>query len=321
MFYKDKIVLLDEKDDIFLVRAKKNQLNLDHYQMEKNVKHTVIQEDCNKDFDVSYDYLGNINIVYKNIENQLILTTLTNEGDHSIIIEELRSKIYYLNLIATDVLNIFYLEETGRRNILNIVHLIIEGDKVIRNIVDTIENYIIVSPIKIRKFNGNLVVFYYFKNIICVKMYDKENNLWEKSITLTDNRNKLYLDTTVISNEVHLAYSIFQNDQFYINYERFLVEDDYTIKEKEIKISDYGNHTEPILIRQKSKLFIVWRETNRLLSTFSDDNGNTWHETREFPETKKMDIVKYKYITKSNILSGEIDYSYGSTDPIKFIGF
>ena len=321
MFYKDKIVLLDEKENIFLIRTKNKQLILDQYEKEEDVKHKIIQEDCNKDFDVSYDYLSNINIVYRNIENKLVLTTLDNSVGNSIIIEELHNKIYYLNLVATDILNIFYVEETDKNNILNIVHLTIEGDKVARNIVDTIVNFKIVSPIQIRHYKEDLIIFYYFRNMICLKVLDNKTGLWEHPITLTDNRNKFYLDTKIISDEIHLCYSVFEDDNFYIKYERYIIENDYIVKQKEEKISGNGNHTDPLLIRYESRIYIVWKETNRLLSTFSNDNGETWNEVREFDQVKTMDIVKYKYLTKANLQNREIDHSYGSTDPIEFIGF
>ena len=321
MFYKDKNVLLDEKDEIFLIRTKKNQLFLDHYHKEEDVRHKILEEDCNKDFYVSYDYLGNMNIVYRNTENKLILNTLINKESHSIVVEELHNNIYYLNLVATDILNVFYVEESDKKNLLYIVHLTIEGDKVVKNIVDTIVNYNLVMPIQIRHYRENLIVFYYFRNVICLKVLDCKKGLWEHPVTLTDNRNKLYLDTKIIGDEIHLSYSIFKDDNFYINYEKFSIDDNYIVKKKEIKISSNGNHTNPLLIRYKSRIYIVWRESNRILSTYSNDKGHTWTDIREFNDVKKMDIVKYKYLTKGNMKNREIDYSYGSTDPIEFIGF
>lgn len=138
---------------------------------------------------------------------------------------------------------------------------------------------------------------------------------------MTDNSKKLYLDSKIISNEVHLVYSIFEEDQFYINYENFLIEEDYVIDGREVKISDLGNHTDPILIKDEAKLNIVWKETNTLNGISSHDSGRTWSEIKEYSQVKRLDIVKYKYINKSNYLNQDVDYSYGSTDPIKFIGF
>lgn len=166
LFYKDKIVLLDEKDDIFVIRGKSNSLYLDYYQQKKEVVTKTLHKDFKKDFDVAYDYLGNINIVYRNIDQQLVLTTLSEDIENSIIIEEITNEIYYLNFIVTNVLNIFYLEESGKNNIFNIVHLMIEGDKIIKNIVDSNVNYNIVQPIQIRRFKEDLIIFYYYDNII-----------------------------------------------------------------------------------------------------------------------------------------------------------
>lgn len=321
MFYKDKIVLLDENEDVFLVRGKANKMYLDHYEKKKDTIHKTIHEDYETDFDVTYDYLGNKIIVYINTENQLMLTDLDREGNSSIILENLQTRVYYLNIIATDVLNIFYVEETDKINILNIVHLMIEGDKVIRNVIDSTVNHDMIKPIQIREFDENLMVFYYFKNIICLKLFNRELREWEKSVTLTDNRDRLYLDTKIVSNQIHLVYSINKDDQFYINYDRFVIEDEYIVKEKEVKISGMGNHSEPILIRQKAKLYIVWKETNTLYSIFSEDNGQTWGIIKEFSKVKRLDMVKYKYLSRANLQSREIDYVYGSTDPIEFIGF
>lgn len=321
VFYKDKIVLLDENDDIFLIRGKKNDMYVDHYQRDKETSHKIIHEDYNQDFDAAYDYLGNKVIVYKNTENQLLLTSLKNEEEDSIIVGELENNIYYLNIIVNDLINIFYVEESSRRNMLNVVHIVIEGDKVIRNVIDSTENDEIIKPIQIREFEGKLFVFYYFRNIICLKMFNQKNREWEKSITLTDNRDKLYLDMKIISDEIHLVYSINKDNQFFINYEVFSMGEDYLIKNREIKISGIGNHTDPLLIRQKGMLYIVWKDTNKLYSCASDDDGHTWGKLREFPKVKRLDVVKYKYLNKSNLQIVDIDYTYGSTDPIKFIGF
>lgn len=321
LFYKDKIVLLDENENIFLVRVKANKMYLDHYRKKKETIHKIVHEDYDLDFDATYDYLGNKIVVYVNTDNQLILTDLNKEDKESIILENLSNRIYYLNIIASDVLNIFYVEETGRLNNLNIIHLMIEGDKVSRNVINSTLNHEIIRPIQVREYDGNLIVFYYFKNIICMKMFNRDLGEWEKSITLTDNREKLYLDTKLVSNQVHLAYSINKDNQFYINYEKFSIEDEYIAKEKEVKISGMGNHTEPILIRQKGRLYIIWKETNTLYSCYSEDNGKTWVNPKGFPKVKALDMVKYKYLSKSNLQSREIDNVYGSTDPIQFIGF
>lgn len=304
-----------------MIRGKSNSLYFDYYQRKKEVVTKTIHKDFKKDFDVAYDYLGKINIVYRNIDQQLVLTTLSEDIENSIIIEELTNEIYYLNFIVTDVLNIFYLEESGKKNIFNIVHLMIEEDKVHRNIVDRIVSYNIVQPIQVRRYKDDLIIFYYYDNIICLKVLSDKSGQWEKSVTLTDNSKKLYLDSKIISNEVHLVYSIFEEDQFYINYESFLIEEDYVIDGREVKISDLGNHTDPILIKEGVKLNITWKETNTLYGISSDDNGESWGEIKEYPQVKRLDMVKYKYINKSNYLNQDIDYSYGSTDPIKFIGF
>jgi len=87
-------------------------------------------------------------------------------------------------------------------------------------------------------------------------------------------------------------------------------------------LSNSGNNTDPILIYYDNKLWIIWKDTNQLLSIYSEDQGNVWSDIYQWKDTKKMDIVKYKYLTNIVDHKIEIDYSYGSINPdIKFLGF
>ena len=234
------------------------------------------------------------------------------------------SIIYELNLIVReDDKNIFYMEASKEdKKIYYINHIIFNKGKIEKNVVDKIAAYNFINPLKVILEEDNIYIAYYFKNQICLKEYNLTNRTWSPSFTLTDNKNKLYLDMAVIGNNLHLVYSLYKDDNFNIKHEKCYIKKDDIIKEKEEELSGVGNHTDPILIYHLNKLWVVWKSTNQFLSTVSEDNGDSFTGNYTWRQSPSVDWVKYKYISDVREKGTRIDYSYGSYYPeIKFIGF
>lgn len=325
-FYNTRVVVIENyKDSLYIVRKTKNELFVEYINKGTNIfQSEKLLTESMGEFDLDIDQLDDINILYINSSHDLILTRLTeNTYETKIVLSGLKTRIFELILIILrESKNIFYMQETGKNQILEIYHINIEDGKQIITLVDEIEIYQIINPLRIIKDDKSLILAYYYKNQICLKVYDTLTKIWSPSITLTNNQNKLYLDIMKIGGRIHLVYSDFKDDLFTIRYERFLIDNEYIIKETELNLSTSGNNTDPILIYYDKKIWVIWKDTNQLLSIYSEDGGKVWSSVYQWKNSKKMDIVKYKYLTNILDSSIKIDYSYGSIKPdIKFIGF
>lgn len=325
-FYNNRVVAVERKNDgIHLARKVGKNIVVDYVMENTNIftKEVIINNTIG-DFDLDMDKDSNIHILYINDKHDLILCNLVdNDSDSKIVLKNIKHKIFELTLVNfTSIQNIFFMQRTESNKIFKIYHIYIEEDNTVEFLVDEIETYAIINPIRVIKDDKKLIISYYFKNQICIKEFDLLKKVWSPSITLTDNRNKLYLDLMLDGDSIHLVYADFNNDTFKIKYERFLYDNEYILKQKELDITNSGNNTDPILIKIGDLIWICWKDTNQLLSVYSNDNGNTWSEIYKWKDSKTMDMVKYKYITDIFDDRIKLEYSYGSINKdIKFMGF
>lgn len=324
VFYNEKIIIAEEINKVLNVFRKiENEIIMYYILVNgKELEEKVIAKDSIEDFDAEF-YLNNLYMVYKNDKKELKLISV-KDNKEELIYKELDNTIYELNLTIKDgEKNIFFIGSSKEdKNIYNINQFIYNEGNVESYIVDKIVTHNFISPLKVILEDNSIYIAYYFKNQICLKEYNFEYRIWSPSYTLTDNRNKLYLDMILIGNNLHLVYSEYKDDNFCIKYEKFYIKRDNIMKEKEENLSDFGNNTDPILIYHLNKLWVVWKGTNQFMSKVSEDNGESFSELYTWKEPHTVDLVKYKYITNTVEKGIKIDYSYGSYYPeIKFIGF
>lgn len=323
MFYKDKIVVADRLNkELNLFRRIKNEII--RYTYAKNSTDFIqdrIVLDSLGEFDLNFSSEGLI-LVYNN-KNKLILRNLYTNKSHEI--EEFKRNIYELQLLILDEkIHIIYLEKVeGDQASFYIKHILVdENFNVEKQLVDKIKSSSFVSPIKAFISDDKIYISYYYLNHICIKSFDTSTNLWSASMILTDNSNKLYLDLNIKDNRIHLVYSIFNEENFLVKYNRFKIDNDNFIMEKELDVSDYGNNTDPLIIIYEEKLWITWRDSNILVSKFSSDQGDSFSELIRWEESRLSHNVKYKYITENKKRKNIVDYVYGSFYPeLRFMGF
>lgn len=326
VFYNNRVIVIENfNDSLYIVRKSKNELFIEYINKSTNIfkKEKLISEPI-IEFDIENDQLDGINILFINDKHDLVLSRLIeNIYETKTILSSIKTRIFELTLINIEsIQNIFYMQESDKKQFIKIYHIHIEDGKQITSIVDEVETYQIINPLRIIKDDKNLILAYYYRNQICLKVYNTITKIWSPSITLTNNKNKLYLDIMKVGGRIHLVYSDFSDDLFTVRYERFLIDNDYIIKEAEFNLSASGNYTDPILIYHHKKIWVIWKDTNQLISIYSEDGGKIWSSVYQWKNSKKMDIVKYKYLTNTVDHSFKIDYSYGSIKPdIKFIGF
>lgn len=323
-FYNNKVVAGEVlSDGIYLIRIVKGQIHMDYIKESSNsFTKVVLANDVEIEFDVDLDGKF-LDVVYINKNHDLIIFNAHEGLEDSMILENLKNKTFYLYLLnIEDYKNIFYMQRTENKYIYKIVHLVVGKKSITKKIVDKVETYEIINPFRVINDGMNLIIAYYYKNQVCIKGYDYSSHSWSSSITLTDNRNKLYLDIMKNRDILHLVYCDYEDERFRIKYERFVIKDDFILKEREVNITDLGNNTDPMLILVLDTLWITWRESNEIISKYSNDNGLTFNETIRWEDTKKMDLVKYKYITDIKNEKTIIQQAYGTINKdIRFVGF
>lgn len=325
MFYHDKVILVDNNNGIYLVRKIRNEIVLQHYAKDAlEMKQEVLVSDAIGEFDIDY-YKKDLFLVYKNRNKQLALINIDKKELKAIIVDQdILGGTFELNIInGDDSKNIIYIEEIPAEDLsYYIKHILIEGNNIKEYLVDKIETHYFINPLKVIIDNNNLIIAFYDKNQICIKVFNQSLKSWSEATIITDNKNKLYLDFIKVDNYLHLVYCDFHDENFLIKYERFLIEDDNTTKDVELNISDYGNNTDPILIYHQNKLWIVWKGTEQLLSKYSEDNGKIFSDIDIEKISKSQHIVKYKYVVNKKEEDIVIQNAYGSYYPdISFMGF
>ena len=324
-FHNNRFIIIEKKESgIFISRKIKSELHIDFIKNNTNVFNKYIILPCfSEEFDIDIDLENGLSILYINNNKELVLhKQRSNKVESSKVIETNKKRIYYLSFLTfhnTD--NIFYLESTEDNKKLKLYHKLIDED-IKEYLVDDIDIYEIVNTFKVLRDGNNLLILYYYKNQICLKGFDIVNKQWSHSITLTDNRNKLYLDAIKIGKKLHLVYADYDGENFVTKCVSYIFENDRILKVNEAELSPKGNYTDPVILKMGNKIWICYKDTNQLLSIYSMDNGTTWSEIYQWKETKKLDMVKYRYITDIKEDRAHIDYVYGCTGKdIKFIGF
>ena len=324
-FYNNKIIVAEiSNDGIYIVRKVQNNIQIEYIKENTNniLKDIAITEVIG-DFDIDLDINNKINVIYLDKIDGLQLYRFKGISKDMIQVPcETDSRLYEINLINIgDTNNIFFMQATTEKQIYRIYHRFVQNDIIKEFLVDDVKTFNIINPLRIIRYEKGLIIAYYYENQICTKIFDIDNNQWSPSLIITDNTSKLYLDIMFYEDRLHLVYSEYDNEKFKIKYERFLFNRDYILKETEEYLSDYNNNVDPIIIKMGSKLWVCWRNLNQIYSVYSTDNGKSWSDIYLWEDTKKMDLVKYKYITNIDDNRIVIDYSYGSLKNIKFVGF
>ena len=236
-------------------------------------------------------------------------------------------EVYYLDIILNDKEpHIFYcILLPGIERKYRIYHHYFNGKDWITNIVDEIKTNKLLNPIKVIKYDKELVIGYFDKyeeENICIKSFNLEQKEWGRKIQLTNNSMPmLYIDMLLIDEKLNLVYC--QHDgNMTVKYERFNYKNNIVQKEIEKVLSNEENPQYPTLIYFEKKLWITWIEYENVMSRYSDDNGSTWSPIYLWNESKYNDIVRYKYCNLLNIEDNILNHSFGRIYPdITFLGF
>lgn len=324
-FYNNNVVIANTKENgIYVFKNNKEDIIIDHYDHDENNIGEIIGEDLLDEFDVMIKEDGEIIFLYQNLEHILKIIRINGKDrETKILTDERLGKVFQLNIFEENShTNILYIVRGMSENTYSIKHHILKDGNWTSFNVEDIRVDKILNPIKIVKDREDFLLTYYNKNMISIKRFNSKENSWEESISLTDNKQKLYMDIIIDQAYLHLVYCEFNQESLEIKYIRYDYGENIIERNIEHNISQEINPTNPTLLIFDKNIWIIWNESLNLFSRYSEDGGNTWSPIYLWKGVKKKDFVRYKYINNRNDENMKLDYSFGSIgEEISFLGF
>lgn len=330
-YYTDRMVLVrDSIENIDLFRLMGEKIRRYHFD-KKNLSNTEIDitNEVYKEYDVYIDQDDTIYLIYQNKDLDLILLILKEGKVEKIkLTEESLPEVYYLNLIVEEgAPHVFYfILESEKERSYRIYHHYVEEDKWITNIVDHVRVREYLNPMSIYTGEREILLAYYDyvdEEHIFLKKFNLDNKSWNERKQLTESSfNKLYIDLLYHNYKLHLVYCQYEEGNLQVKYERYKYDRDYMEKECEEEISNLESPQDPTLIYFDDRLWIIWIERDSVLSRFSEDGGDTWSSIYLWRDSKRHNIVRYKYLSVHEDDKTILNYSFGKfSTNLSFIGF
>lgn len=289
-------------------------------------KKGIIGKKMTNDFDGEMNSLGEIYLIYKEEEGKVVLASSPREFLPRRTIIERNPSIQNLNLcFVEDQIHIFYCIPEGNHGVYKIMHQFENGESWSVQEACTLTKGQILNPILPLVKKNKIQLFYYDfigkAEQLFIKIYDCKKENWGQSQQITSSEGeKLYFDALQVGNQLHITYCEYVQENFIVKYVKYLIEGENYKKILEQEISNPANCQYPTLIYYGRRLWLCWTEYNYIVSKYSNDEGIHWSEIYLYNESKKEDIIRYKYSTneENNIL---LNYSFGKVKNLQFVGF
>lgn len=324
VFYNNRVSIANVNgEEIYLIRKIENKLILNYYALNGDIEESIVSDNVSEEFDILIKD-DSIYLVYQDLNYNLNLSVIKgiDKSFHKLTNEDF-PKVLELNIIKhNDNISMVFLYPIYKtKDILQLEHNMLKDEKWQSFLVDQVIVSQVLNPIKIINKDETIFLAYYYENQICLKSFDENEGEWKESIVLTDNKEKLYLDIVYDNGNLHLVYSEAIDGNYIIKYKMFKYDISFT-KEYEKDISRKSNSSNPTIIKNDNLLWVVWNESSRIYSRYSDDNGKSWSEIKTWDDSIKNNIVRYKYTSTIKSNGRIIDNTFGTIYPdIKFIGF
>lgn len=314
-------IFLDEKKEIKCISSKQNKW-ADYY---------VISQNSSSDMDITIDTSDNIhlfNVEDSNKVNYFIFNkqkwrlktsfNLTAEGE----------KIFYpICTYHSNQINLFYYEKNSVSSLCKLKHVVFEKNKAKENLIFQASYHRFINPFKVFTVNNNMIFLFTSlvndKDEIFIKKFDSQKEEWLPPMQITNTGvSKLYLDGLLDnSNNIHILWSNYTEDDLTINYIKYNLEENNVFIEPQ-KLSESLNCSFPHITLYNSKVIVVWYQFEHLVTTTSYDFGDTWSEVKPIAKSKRINFKRYRFRTNYNEYSNFIgDTLFGTLYPaIQFLG-
>lgn len=324
-FYTEKWMIGNiNKDKIIIIKKNKNNLNLEELTRNLDSKtQEVIAEDLFKEYDMALDIPNNIYVLYQNLEKHLILKVFTSDKSQEIILTPSPiGEVIDLNIKAINKnLHIIYITKNLKEKSYIINHHYYDGSNWYDFIIEEITTEEVLNPIKVLQRDEDISIIYYKnKEEIKLKKFTSFDKHWGSEIPLIYSKNnKLFLDSIIIEDVLHLVYCEYIETNMVVKYARFQYKEGDANNIQEQIISNEGSPSYPNLIYFNKDLWITWVELNKIYSRYSKDQGVNWHNLYSWDH---KEFLRYKYISLIRDDNVVLDYSFGSIKQvIKLLGF
>ncbi len=329
-FFTDQwtIAEISSKNTV-LVRKSKNNILLERVVGETSINsREIIAKGVLEEYDLAIDLIGNIYILFQDMEGHLVLNILKDKKKEEInLTSDVLPKVHELNIIIKDkMIHLFYLIKISEEKMrYQIRHHYYNENKWSDSVIEEISVSEVLNPIRLIETENSILLLYCSNDEkIEVKEFNIYNLQWSDKVTLVDTENhKLFLDILKMNNIIHMAYGEFINGNLVIKYNQLLYNNGVYEKVVEEYISNEGSPAYPNIIFFENKLWITWVELNKIMSRCSYNKGINW-ETNIYVwnESRDIDFVRYKYLTRATKDNIHLQYSFGSIYPeVTFMGF
>lgn len=311
---------------IILVRKSKNDVLMETIVGDTSISSKeILARDILEEYDLAIDNPNSIYIIYQNKEMDLILITVKDRKTEEVKLTSYPiSEVFDLNIMVRNkTIHILYQIKTQEKN-YTIEHHYYDGNKWTDYVVEEIIAKRALNPLNLILTENKILASYYSSdNNIELKEFNLNKLEWSTPIKLVTTVNdKLYLDMIKIDDTIHLTYCEFIDGNLIIKYERLSYDNGEIRKDSEESISNEGSPHNPTLIFYEDKLWITWVELDKIMSRYSENNGDNWGYIYMWNNSRNIDFVRYKYL---DILPEEgiiLNNSFGRIYPeVAFMGF
>lgn len=329
-FFTDKWTIAEiSSNNTILVRKSKKTIILERVVGDTSINsREVIARDILEEYDVAVDKKNNIYILYQNKEGHLILNVLKGNNKEEIqLTSEALSEVFELNMVVKDkIIHIFYFIRVSDVEMkYRLYHHHYDENKWNDSIVDEISVNRVLNPIKLIQTDSNILLLYYSSDKkIELREFSIDKLEWNSKVTpISTENDKMFLDAIKINDIIHISYGEFINGNLVIKYNSLHYNEEQCEILQEQYISNEGSPSHPNIILYENKLWVTWIELNKIMSRHSEDMGQNWEPIiYMWNQSRDIDFVRYKYLTKVSKENVLLEHSFGSIYPrVTFMGF
>ncbi|WP_293657833.1 hypothetical protein [Anaeromicrobium sp.] len=320
------ILLTDKKGNVHNIYWDKANMCYSKFSKDKEHENIILDENVLLEFDGNIDEEDRLYAIYQKRNKEIILGKCikgTWSKDSLGNVDGL--DLFNLNLlIHENHLNIIYCTfENKKDHKYGIYHHYYDEDwKSVK--IGEITRQNILNPFNIIKRDEKLMLFFYdidgeYEEVF-VQEFDFEEEKWSDRRKITNDKSaKLCLDTLVDEESLYVTYSKYVDDNLIIKFEKYKL--DTFKKEAEELVSNIGTAMHPTLILEEGKLWNVWTEFDKVVSSYSKDKGLTWEGPYEWKETHEDRFYRYEYKTNRGD-KYTLNHAFGKDYPyFSFLGF
>lgn len=287
-------------------------------------EYEILFKDGQGDFDVITDPRDNIHLICQDKLGSIIYLMYNGQQWHKYVILQSKSNRtypkYFKMLLVNNWINLFYIIDYKDKNLL--VHHVLDNSNVPPIVVD----YIVKSarPFCVSTDNSNNIhVYYQSKTVsdkIGYKWYIWSKKTWSDFISIHQDAEDVTLPYVIIDQDdnIHLIYLKKDIKNYSIIYKRKPFNSfDKSLWDKEVTVYNRCNEDVlPVIIKADKKLWILWQQDIKVLSSSSDDDGITWKGPSQFMAGRYGNISLFGCRTPIAVKKDSVicDQCYGYTN-------